>query len=135
MAIMLYAGCMHFLATDTFTQVVPPALPDKALLVQLSGAAEIALALGLAICRLRRLAAWGLVALYIAVFPANVYMAIDDVAVNGVRYGWITWARLPLQALLIAWAWWYTRPDDVDGMSASEGGRTRTPRPGPEGPG
>ncbi len=59
----------------------------------------------------RRLAAWGIVALLIAIFPANVHIALHDVPVFGAARGagvW-NWVRLPFQAVLIAWAWWYTR--------------------------
>ena len=79
----------------------------------ISGAIEVALGVGLLVPRTRRLAAWGLIALYVAVFPANVHMALEGITPAGSDpiAPWIAWARLPLQAVLIAWAWWYTRPD------------------------
>jgi uncharacterized membrane protein len=65
--------------------------------------------------RVRALAAWGLVALLIAIFPANLYVALENVGLPGGQPGAgnpvANWARLPFQALFIAWAWWYTRPD------------------------
>ena len=62
----------------------------------------------------RRAAAWGLVALYVAVFPANIYMAVAGIQLDPANPmpEWAGCARLPFQALLIAWAWWYTRPDE-----------------------
>ena len=109
------AGAMHFVAPRLYAQIIPPSLPRPELFVYLSGVAEVALGLGVLVRRTRRLAAWGIVALLVAVFPANVYMATHDVVIEGAPKGIrdpsdaARWARLPLQAVLIAWAWWYTR--------------------------
>jgi uncharacterized membrane protein len=112
------AGAMHFVVPGVYVQVVPPSLPRPLALVYLSGIAEIVLGIGVIFPRTRRVAAWGLVCLLIAVFPANVYMATHDVVLEGVP-DWasspsdaVTWARLPVQGVLILWAWWYTRPDE-----------------------
>jgi uncharacterized membrane protein len=110
------AGVTHFLVPEAFAQIVPPALPFPLALAYLSGVAEIALGLGVLFDRTRTLAAWGLVALLVAVFPANVYMATSGVVVTEGVSGTldpspaVRWGRLPLQVVLIAWAWWYTRP-------------------------
>jgi uncharacterized membrane protein len=73
-------------------------------MVYISGAAEIAGGFGLLLPRVRRLAAWGLVALLIAVFPANIYMALDHVQITTNPLSpWVLWSRLPLQFLLIWW--------------------------------
>ena len=110
------AGVMHFVVPEAYVQVMPPVLPAPLALVYLSGVAEVALGVGVLYPRTRRYAAWGLVALLIAVFPANVYMATSGVVVEGTPFGTIDpsaaerWGRLPLQAVLVAWAWWYTRP-------------------------
>jgi uncharacterized membrane protein len=91
--------------------MTPDALPAPLALVYISGVAEILGGLGLILERTRKLAAWGLVALLLAVFPANVNMAVNDLPLGGRDLpAWALWARLPLQAVLIAWAWWYTRP-------------------------
>jgi uncharacterized membrane protein len=118
-ALYVVAGAMHFVVPGVYAQIVPPAFPRPLALVYLSGAAEILLGVGVIVPRTRRLAAWGLVALLIAVFPANVYMATHDVVLEGVP-AWAatpsdaaTWARLPFQLVLVAWAWWYTRPMDA----------------------
>lgn len=116
------AGAMHFVVPDLYAQVVPPIFPRPFALVYLSGIAEIALGIGVVVPRTRRLAAWGLVALLIAIFPANVYMATSGVAITGgpafVDNPSTTarWARLPFQAVFVLWAWWYTRPmpDETD---------------------
>lgn len=112
-------GLTHFLAPDAYEQVVPPAFPRKRALVYLSGVAEVALGAGVLFERTRRPAAWGLLALLAAVFPANVHMATaDDLELEAVP-AWaadppraLLWARLPVQGLLALWAWWYTRPEE-----------------------
>ena len=112
----IVAGILHFVAPDAYERVVPPQFPRPRELVYLSGIAEIVLGIGVLVPSTRRGSAWGLVALLAAVFPANVYMARDDVAAE-VAPEWATdiarvaaWLRLPLQAVLALWAWWYTRP-------------------------
>ena len=110
------AGVMHFVVPEAYVQVMPPVLPAPLALVYLSGVAEVALGVGVLVPQTRRYAAWGLVALLVAVFPANVYMATSGVVVEGTPFGTLDpsaaerWGRLPLQAVLVAWAWWYTRP-------------------------
>jgi uncharacterized membrane protein len=97
------AGVLHFVRPGIFERIVPPALPAPRLLVLLSGAAEVVGGLGLLLPATRRGAAWGLLALLVAVFPANVYM----VGLAGALHipAWVLWARLPGQPLLM-WAVW-----------------------------
>ncbi|MFD2786853.1 DoxX family protein [Hymenobacter rubripertinctus] len=104
----LTAGLMHFLRPEGFLRIVPPYLPHPLLLVHLSGAAEIAGALGLLVPATRRWAAWGLIALLVAVFPANVYM-LQTGGAGMVVPEWALWVRLPLQLVLLGWAWWVRR--------------------------
>jgi uncharacterized membrane protein len=108
------AGAMHFVLPSVYAQVIPPVLPRPLALVYLSGVAEIVLGAGVVIPRTRQVAAWGLILLLIAVFPANIYMATSDVVITG-GPAWVdtpsdaaTWARLPFQAVFVLWAWWYT---------------------------
>ncbi|HVV87333.1 MAG TPA: DoxX family membrane protein [Kofleriaceae bacterium] len=109
---MVVAGLNHFLATASYAAIVPHALPAHRALVYVSGVAEIAGGLGLILPATRRLAAWGLILLFVAVFPANVNMAIHHLPLGTHPVPtWFQWVRLPLQAALIAWAWWFTRPD------------------------
>ena len=109
---MIAMGIGHFTATVFFLRAMPPWLPWHLELVYLSGVCEIAGGLGLLIPRLRVAAAWGLVALFIAVFPANIYVAVNGVQLTPEPVApWVWWARLPFQALFIAWAWWMTRED------------------------
>lgn len=104
-AIFLTSGTFHLIKPEMFRQIVPPALPNPDVLVAVSGIAEIAGAIGLYVPRTRRPAAVGLIALLCAVFPANVYMAIDHARFAQLAPAWLLFARLPLQAVLIAWVW------------------------------
>jgi uncharacterized membrane protein len=111
-AFVIVAGTLHFLSPAPFIKIVPDYLPAPALLVYVSGFFEILGGIGLLIPPLRRAAAWGLVALFIAVFPANVNMAVNDIVLQGIPHiPLLYWLRLPLQAVLIAWAWWLSRPE------------------------
>jgi uncharacterized membrane protein len=104
---LLFAGVglLHFLAPANFLRIVPPYLPTPLLLVYLSGAAELVGGLGLLLPATRRAAGWGLLALLVAVFPANVYMLQAHGAGLAVPL-WALWLRLPLQAVLMGWVWW-----------------------------
>ncbi len=112
--LLLLAGVMHFVTPGFFVQIVPPPLPPL-LTVYVSGVAEIALGLGLLLEKTRRYAAWGAIALFVAVFPANVYMATSGVQITGLPAGMeqpsaaMRWGRLPLQGVLVAWAYLLTR--------------------------
>jgi uncharacterized membrane protein len=106
--IMIAAGILHFARPEKFAAIVPDWLPAHRALVAVSGFFEIAGGVGLLIRRVRRAAAWGLVALFLAVFPASVNMALNKILIDN---PWILWGRLPFQAVLVAWAWWFTRPD------------------------
>jgi uncharacterized membrane protein len=109
---MAVAGAFHFIKPIPFIRIVPGFLPAPATLVYLSGAIEIALAMGLLVPALRQLSAWGLVALFIAVYPANLNMALNHIEIQGIPNTWWFQAiRLPFQFVLIAWAYWYTRPE------------------------
>ena len=107
---MVGAGTMHFVAPATYLAITPEALPAKLALVYISGVAEIAGGLGLIHPKTRRWAAWGLIALLVAVLPANINMAINELPLGTTEVPtWALWARLPLQLVLIAWAYLFTR--------------------------
>ena len=123
--IMIFAGVVHFARPNPFVKIVPKFLPKPLWLVYISGFFEILGGIGLCIPIVASSAAWGLIALYIAVFPANVNMAVHGMIprwkkaehsaarppqkVNQISTTakWILWLRLPLQLVLIAWAAWY----------------------------
>jgi uncharacterized membrane protein len=112
--LMVAQGANHFLNPDPFVAMMPGELPSSwhLALVYISGVAEIAGGLGLILPATRKAAAWGLILLLLAVFPANVNMALNDIPLDGRDLPpWALWGRLPFQVLFIAWAYWYTRPD------------------------
>jgi uncharacterized membrane protein len=100
------AGLNHFRNPLFYQRIVPPAFPAPRWLVAISGMAEIAGGIGLLIGPVRRWAGWGLIALLIAVFPANLYMAMEPGKFADMRLPtWALWARLPLQGVFIVWVW------------------------------
>jgi len=109
-AFFIAAGLNHFLNTAFYTGIMPPWLPWHAPLVWASGVAEIALGALVFWRRHARLAGWGLVALCVAVFPANLHMALHPELFPRFSVAAL-WLRLPLQLVLIAWIVWCTRPD------------------------
>jgi uncharacterized membrane protein len=105
------AGINHFVKPEFYRQIIPPIFPARALLVAVSGVCEIAGGIGLLIPPLRPAAGWGLIALLIAVFPANIYMAVSPQSIPGQNFPhWMLWARLPLQLVMIVWIWFVARP-------------------------
>jgi uncharacterized membrane protein len=101
------AGVNHFINAGFYLRIMPPYLPWHLPLVYLSGVIEAALGILLLIPRRTRMAAWGIVALLLAVFPANVHMAFNQELYPDYS-ATALWLRLPLQLVLIAWACWYT---------------------------
>jgi uncharacterized membrane protein len=99
------AGVTHFARPGFYAPIVPAQLGDPLPWVYVSGAAELACAAGVAVPRTRRAAAWATAALFVAVFPANVVMALD-VADRSIAYRAVTYARLPGQVPLVLWAVW-----------------------------
>lgn len=103
-------GISHFTHADLFVGIMPPWLPWHLELVWISGFFEIAGGIGLLVPRTRRAASWGLIALLIAVFPANIHMALHQVPLGDMQPNPVAlWGRLPLQAVFIAWVWWVGR--------------------------
>ena len=102
----IVAGANHFVSPQTYLPLMPDYLPWHLGLIYLSGAAEMMGGIGICIPKWRRLAGWGLIALLVAVFPANVHMLVNHVPLGGkVVPEWVYWVRLPLQAVLIAWVY------------------------------
>ena len=100
------AGVLHFLTPEFFLRIVPPWVPHPGLAVSLSGIAELAGGIGLLVPATRIIAGWGLIALLLAVFPANVYMLQQAMREGASATALaVLWIRLPLQPLLIWWVW------------------------------
>lgn len=111
--VMVLAGVAHFGAMkDAYLAIMPQWLPLHLELVYLTGVLEILGGIGLLIPATRRAAAWGLVALLVLMWPANVNQALHGLQPPGLELSsTMLWVRLPLQLVFIAWAWWMTRPD------------------------
>lgn len=107
-AIYFFAGLNHLRAPEMYLKMMPPYLPAPYLLVIASGLIESALGLLLLWTPARPWAAWGIMALLIAVFPANLYMfQMRDSLFQQIPI-WILALRLPAQILLIRWAYSFT---------------------------
>jgi uncharacterized membrane protein len=108
----MFAGAMHFLRPRWYERIVPPYLPRPREVVYVSGVAEIAGGVATMHPRTRRLGSLWSIATLLAVFPANVHMALNperyEEGIPGGRRA--LWARLPFQAVFIAWAWSARRP-------------------------
>lgn len=107
-----FAGTMHFVVPRAYEAMMPPSFPRHRESVVVSGVAEIAGAAAIVPARTRRLAGWWLLALLVAVFPANLHMAVRPEAHRGLLKRvprWALWARLPLQPLAMVWVWRATR--------------------------
>lgn len=110
---MVVLGITHFVFTPAFVAIVPAYLPWHRELVLVSGVIEIGLGLLLATEWARSFAAWALIALFVAVYPANINMALNPVTVPGVPGSgqvppMLAWLRLPLQFVFMWWAYQFT---------------------------
>ena len=119
---MTAVGVLHFVDPAPFMDIVPSYLPAPKALVLISGFFEILGGLGLLPKKTRRAAGIGLVLLYVAVFPANIYSAIYGIAPGGIEVSPVMlWARLPFQFLFIAWALWVSKTGNGEqGRSGSD---------------
>ena len=110
------AGVLHFVRPEFYAQIIPPYLPWPLALVFISGACEIVGGVAVLWPPARRWAGYGLIALLVAVFPANVQMALDPKPIAGWDVpAWLLWLRLPFQGVLIAWVAWATRNRNATG--------------------
>jgi uncharacterized membrane protein len=119
-AFFIIAGVTHFTNRDFFTSIVPPYLPWPVMLVYVSGVAEIVLGVMLMVPATTRIAAWGLIALLIAVFPANIHMAMNPHLYPGTPMAALL-IRLPVQGVMVAVAYWFTRGGGVAARSPTLG--------------
>lgn len=106
--LFVLAGVNHFANPEVYVRIMPPYLPWHLTLVLVSGVAEVVLGALLLFQRHAALAGWGLIALLMAVFPANLHMALNPELFPRLSPTAL-WLRLPLQGVLITWAYWYTR--------------------------
>jgi uncharacterized membrane protein len=106
--VFIAAGINHFISPAFYLKMMPPVLPAHLFLIYLSGFFQIALGVTLLIPHFTRLAAWGIIWVLIAVYPANIYMAMNTDLFPEFNPALI-YLRLPLQFVMIAWAFWHTK--------------------------
>jgi len=116
------AGANHFRTPDLYVAMIPSWLPQPQALNAISGAAEILGGLGLLLPGTRRAAGWGLIALLVAVFPANVHVALVGHMAGTDFSPAILWLRLPFQAVFIAGVWWVARANPGAGQGGMKPG-------------
>jgi len=108
---MVAIGIAHFTDPEPFVKIVPSYLPWPLGLVWISGGFEVLGGIALLPPQTRSAAGWCLIALYVAVFPANINMAVNHIQITAEPLPiWALYARLPLQPVFIAWAYWVSRP-------------------------
>ncbi len=109
-ALYVMAGINHFVHPAMYIAIMPSFLPvsSSGALVVISGVCEILFGILLLPPQTRKMAAWGIIALLVAVFPANIQMAVNFYRENNPQT-WLAYLRLPLQIVLIIWALLYTR--------------------------
>ncbi len=109
-AAYIYVGIQHFIDPDFFLAIMPDYLPLHLEAVYLSGVFEILLGGMLLFKEYRKVAGWGLIALLLAVFPANIYLAQNEIAQQSINISQTAAiVRLPFQALFIGIAYWHTK--------------------------
>ena len=113
------AGVNHFVSPDFYVPMMPPYLPGHLGLVYLSGVFEILGGILVLVPRVRAMAGWGLVALLLAIFPANIHMVLSPELFPDMSTGAL-YGRLPFQAVFLAWAYWATRPEVAESAEQSE---------------
>jgi uncharacterized membrane protein len=117
--LFLFTASGHFIETQAMAGMLPPFVPARVPLVYLTGLFEIALAIGIALPATRRLAGLAAIATLVLFFPANIYAAFNHIEMGGHAWGpAYLLIRAPLQAILIAWTWWFAVRADAPAVVA-----------------
>ena len=103
----IYGGIRHFLDPQFYLGIMPPYIPAQQATVALSGVAELVLGGLVLVPQTRRWAAWGIILMLLAFLPVHVHMVVNNHLYPEISTAFL-WARFPIQALLVVWAWWYT---------------------------
>lgn len=106
----IFAGVSHFIIPETFMKLMPPFIPEPLLMVYISGVFEMVGGIGLIVSKTKRWASYGLILLLLAVYPANIYVAWENIQLGGfMNNSAYQWLRVVLQIPLIFWVWWTAR--------------------------
>ena len=107
--LFIFTGIGHFIQTEPMAQMLPPWVPERTLLVYLTGCLEFAIALGFLVPKSRRLSGWVAVVVLVLFFPANIYAAINHIPMGGHAWGPVyLLIRAPLQVIILFWVYWFT---------------------------
>ncbi len=107
--LFIFTGVGHFILTESMAQMMSPWVPERTLIVYLTGGLEFVIAAGFFIPKTRRLSGWAAAVVLILFFPANIYAAINQVPMGGHAWG-LTYlfVRAPLQIVILFWVYWFT---------------------------
>lgn len=107
--LFIFTGIGHFIQTESMAQMLPPWVPERKLLVYLTGGLEFTIAVGFLVPKSRRFTGWVAAVVLVLFFPANIYAAINHVPMGGHAWGpAYLFIRAPLQAILLFWVYWFT---------------------------
>jgi uncharacterized membrane protein len=107
--LFIFTGIGHFVQTEPMAQMLPPWVPERTLLVYLTGGLEFAIALGFFVPKYRRFTGWVATATLVLFFPANIYAAINHIPMGGHAWGPVyLLIRAPLQVIILFWVYWFT---------------------------
>ena len=112
--LFVLAGINHFVSPEFYIPIMPDYLPWHEELVFLSGVAEIVAGILVAIPATQRIGAWAIIAILVAVFPANIHMAMNPEEFSGYAASTALYIRLPIQLIPAIWAYWYTRKPSTE---------------------
>ena len=112
--VFCFTGVGHFIKTEPMAEMLPPWVPGRIPLVYVTGVVEIAAAFAVLVPRLRKITGLGLVLILVAFLPVNIYAAVNRVGMGGHQWGLVyLLVRVPLQAVLIGWIWWFAIRDQT----------------------
>lgn len=107
--LFIFTGIGHFIQTEPMAQMLPPWVPERTLLVYLTGGLEFAIAVGFLVPKYRRLTGWVAAIVLVFFFPANIYAAINHIPMGSHVWGpAYLLIRAPLQAIILFWVYWFT---------------------------
>jgi len=106
--LFIFTGVGHFIQTEPMVQMLPPWVPERVLLVYLTGVLEFAIAIGLLVPKTRRFTGYAAAAVFVSFFPLNIYAAINHIPMGGHAWGPVyLLLRAPLQAIILFWVYWF----------------------------